>query len=113
MKVIYRNQAKEYSNSENCSGFEFDLGDKNLDGAVVNVSGRYPDNGRAVNEGCKEIAYVIDGSGKIFIEGELFNIKSEDLIVIDKGERFYWDGTFKLFVYCTPAWFSEQHKQVD
>jgi len=112
MKILYRNQAREYSNSPNCSGFEFNLGVKDIDGAVVSVAGRYPEVGQVVNEECREIAYVIEGKGQVVIEEKLFNIQSEDLIVIDKGERFYWEGTFKLFIYCTPAWSHEQHKQV-
>jgi mannose-6-phosphate isomerase-like protein (cupin superfamily) len=113
VKVIKRNQAKEYQNSDNCGGFEFDLGDKNLDGAVVKVTGRYPEKGNAVNTECKEIAYIIDGKGMISIKGEVFDIEGEDLIIIDKGEEYYWDGEFKLFVYCTPAWTPKQHKAVD
>ena len=112
MKVIKRRQASEYTNG-NCSGFEFDLGTKDLDGAVVNVTERFPITGRVVNEECREIAYIVDGIGLINIENNNFEIAQDDLIVIDKGERFYWKGTFKLFVYCTPAWFPEQHKQVE
>jgi mannose-6-phosphate isomerase-like protein (cupin superfamily) len=109
MKVIKRDQAKDYSNSPTCNGFEFNLDDKNLDGAVVRVTGRYPETGRAVNQLCKEIAFIISGTGQVVINGEPFKINSDDLVVIDKGESYYWSGDFKLFVYCTPAWFSEQH----
>lgn len=112
MKVIKRQQASEYTNG-NCSGFEFDLGTKELDGAVVHVTTRFPAKGRVVNEGCREIAYVVDGSGQIVIENNTYEISQDDLIVIDTGEKFYWNGNFKLFVYCTPAWFPEQHKQVE
>jgi len=113
MKILKREQANEYSNSENCKGFEFDLGDSNLDGAVVSVVGKYPDNGQVVNLDCKEIVYVIEGSGKVIIEGQPCEIKSEDMIVVEKGEKFYWEGTFKLFIYCTPAWNKDQHKHVE
>lgn len=113
MKIIARNQANDYKNGENCFGYEFNLGTKELDGAIVNVNDRFPVEGRAVNEVCREIAYAISGSGQIVIEGKPFDIKSEDLIVIDKGERFYWNGNFKLFVYCSPAWYPGQHKNVE
>lgn len=112
MKVIPKEQAKEYTN-RNCYGFEYDLGSKEIDGAIVNVSGKFPESGMAVNEECKEMAYIVEGDGQITIEGEQFDIKSDDLIVIDKGEKYFWEGNFKLFVYCTPAWFPQQHKQVD
>ena len=38
-----------------------------LDIAVANISGRYPDKGRVVNQHCKELAYVQQGTGKIVI----------------------------------------------
>lgn len=66
MKVIPKEQAKEYTNG-NCFGFEFDLGTKNLDGAITNVRGRFPESGRAVNEACKEMAFIIEGNGQITI----------------------------------------------
>jgi mannose-6-phosphate isomerase-like protein (cupin superfamily) len=113
MKVIKKEQASEYTNGPNCSGYEFDLGDKNLDGAFVSVAGRFPENGRVVNEECREIAYVLEGNGKIVINDQEFEIASGSLIVIEKGEKFFWAGDFKLFVYCSPAWFPEQHKTVE
>jgi mannose-6-phosphate isomerase-like protein (cupin superfamily) len=112
MKVINREQARKYTNA-NISSFEFDLGTKEIDGAIVNFEGRFPENGKAVNKECREFAYVVEGKGRIIIEGNPFEIKNDDLVIIDKGERYYWEGDFKLFVYCTPAWSPEQHKQVD
>lgn len=112
MKVIKRQQASEYTNG-NINGFEFDLGTRELDGAVVKFKGRFPENGRVVNEECREFAYVVNGQGKVVIEEKPYEITNDDLIIIEKGEKFYWEGDFKLFVYCTPAWYLEQHKTVD
>lgn len=113
MKIVRKAEAKEYRSSANCCGLEFDLGTKDLDGALVKVRGRYPDKGRVRNEVCKLIAFIIDGEGQVIIEGNKFEVKSEDLIVLDKGERYYWNGNFKLFIYCTPVWYPEQHKEVE
>jgi mannose-6-phosphate isomerase-like protein (cupin superfamily) len=70
MKVVHKNQTNEFKNSETCTAIEYPLGDKDINGAVVKLSGRYPDKGRVVNEKCKELGYVISGLGKIVIEGE-------------------------------------------
>ena len=113
MQIITKNQVKEFKNSAVCIATEYSVGDKDLDGAVISLSGRYPDKGRVVNEVCKEMAYIISGHGKVVVEDKKYDIKSEDLILIEKGERYYWEGTLKMLVYCSPVWYPEQHKEVD
>ena len=36
-----------------------------------------------------------------------------DLVLIDKGENYYWEGNMDLFVPCTPAWNPKQHKIIE
>lgn len=112
MKVIERNQTKEFRNSEVCTAIEYPLGDKDINGAVIKLNGRYPDNGKVVNQECKELAYVIKGSGKVVVEGKEVGLQQGDLVLIEPGERYYWEGNMEMFVPCTPAWYIEQHKEV-
>jgi mannose-6-phosphate isomerase-like protein (cupin superfamily) len=113
MKIIHKEQTKKVSNSENCIVFEYSLGDKDINGSIVELTGRYPSNGRVVNLKCKELCYIIKGSGKIVIENQEFVLHEGDLVSIDPGEKFFWDGNLIMFVSCAPAWHSEQHKEVD
>src|SRR4030042_3009590 len=113
MKVVERSQTKEFKNSEVCTAIEYPLGDKDINGAVIELNGRYPDSGRAVNAKCKEMAYVINGSGRVVVEDEEIQLNQGDLILIDAGERYFWEGNMTLFMPCTPAWYPEQHKQVE
>lgn len=113
MKIIHKDQTNEFKNSDVCNGIEYPLGDKDINGAVVTVSGRYPDTGRVVNEKCKELGYVISGSGKIVIEGEEIILNEGDLVLIEPGEKYYWDGNMTMFMPCVPAWYREQHKTVE
>lgn len=48
MKVIHKNQTKEFKNSEFCTAIEYPLGDKDINCAVIELNGRYPDKGRVV-----------------------------------------------------------------
>lgn len=113
MKIIKKNQAQEFKGSGTCVVFEYPMGYEDINGAVAKISGRYPDKGFTVNEVCRELGYVISGSGKIVINKSEFLLQIGDLVSIDPGEKFYWQGNMELFLPCTPAWSQEQHKFID
>ncbi len=112
MKKVHKNETKKHKNSDVCLAIEYPLGDKDINGAVVRLSGRYPDKGRVVNKRCKELAYVISGSGRLVVEGKEVELGEGDLVLIEPGERYFWDGNMTMFMPCTPAWSPEQHKKV-
>ena len=113
MKVVRKDQTKEFKNSDVCTATEYPLGDKDINGAVIELTGRYPDKGRVVNLKCKELAYVIKGSGKVVVEGKEVEFQEGDLILIEPGEKYFWEGNTTMFMPCTPAWYPEQHKEVE
>ncbi len=113
MEIIYKNQTKIFKNSKHCTAFEYPSEEKNINGAVVKLTGRYPSKGRVVNLKCKEMGYVIKGSGKVVVENKKINLKQGDLILIEPGEKYFWDGKLDIFTPCTPAWYPEQHKEVE
>lgn len=113
MKVVHRSQTKEHKNSDVCIATEYPLGDRDINGAVIRLTGRYPDEGRVVNRECKEMAYVIGGSGRLVVEGEELELEEGSLVLIEPGERYFWEGDLTMFVPCTPAWYPEQHEEVD
>jgi quercetin dioxygenase-like cupin family protein len=47
------------------------------------------------------------------IEGKEINLKAGDLILIEPGEKFFWDGSMTLFIPCVPAWHPEQYRKVE
>ena len=112
MKVVYKRQTKRFKNSEVCTAIEYPLGDKDINGAVIELSGRYPDRGRVINLKCKELAYVIKGSGKVVVEGKEIKLKEGDMVLIEPKEKYYWEGKMIMFMPCAPAWHLEQHKEV-
>jgi len=112
MKVAHQSQTKEYKNSEVCIAIEYPLGDKDINGAVIKLTGRYPNEGRVVNRKCKEMAYVISGSGRLVVEDREVELGEGSLVLIEPGERYFWEGNLIMFVPCTPAWYPEQHEEV-
>jgi len=111
MKVIHKSQTEKFKNSELCMATEYPLGDKDINGAVIELTGRYPEKGRVVNLRCKELTYVISGSGKVVVEGKEINLQEGDLVLVEPGERYFWDGNMTMFVFCVPAWYPDQHKE--
>jgi mannose-6-phosphate isomerase class I len=112
MKIISQKQAKKFKNSDNCFGLEYPHSSKNINGALITIIGRYPNEGRMVNEVCDELVYVISGSGRLVCEGRKYSFSKGDIIIINKKERFYWNGQCKTLIVCAPAFYPEQHKEV-
>ena len=113
MRLLLKHQAIEKTHSNECSVIEHPLNHEMLDMAIAHISGRYPLERQAVNLECAELAYVIDGNGKIVINNIEHQLNTGDVVVIDPGEKFYWEGKMKLFLSCRPAWNKEQHQLID
>ena len=113
MKIIKKSQAKSFQNSLVCIAYEYSLGDKDLNASVIELNGRYPDSGRVVNEVCKEIVHVIQGSGKVVIDGKEVELHTGDQLLIEPNEKYYFDGNMTFIAPCAPAWYPEQHKEVE
>ncbi len=113
MKIIHKNQTKIFENSDSCTALDYQFGDKDLYGSVIELNGRYPDKNRVVNLKCKESSYVIKGSGKLVVEGEEIKLNEGDMVLIDAGEKYFWEGNLTMLVLCSPPWYAEQHKEVE
>lgn len=113
MKLSLKHQAVEKANSASCTVIEHSLHNELLDIAIAKIAGRYPDKRRVVNQQCAELAYVFEGQGKIVVNDEEHVLNAGDAILIEAGEKYYWEGNMQLFLSCRPAWNINQHKIVD
>jgi mannose-6-phosphate isomerase-like protein (cupin superfamily) len=113
MKISLKNQTIERKNSDLCHVTEHPLDDSMLNFATIKLTGRYPDVKRATNQQCKELVYVHEGSGEVVVEGERYVLNAGDIVLIEAGEKYYWQGNMHLFISCHPAWTKDQHQLVD
>jgi mannose-6-phosphate isomerase-like protein (cupin superfamily) len=113
MKVSLKHQAIEKKHSDQCMVVEHPLNHDALNVAIAHIDGRYPVERRAVNQECNELGYVIEGQGKVVVEGKEQLLNVGDVVVIEAGEKYYWQGKMKLFISCNPNWYKEQHHFVD
>ena len=110
MKYISKDQAARHENSPVCTAFEYDAGSKDINIARIEISGRYPESGCAVNTLVTEIVFVENGSGVIVVNDEHIELSKGDVIHIERNEQVYWEGTLTLIIACTPAWYPEQYE---
>jgi mannose-6-phosphate isomerase-like protein (cupin superfamily) len=113
MKLVKREDARRIKITDNCTAVEYRIDDKDIDCSIGEINGRYPDKGYCVNEECKELIYVLKGSGTLNKKDEVIHFDEGDSILIDKGEVYYWEGNFTVLMPCVPAWYPEQHKYLD
>ncbi len=113
MKKISFKSAITKENGSACTVVEYPLANKNVDFAIATITGRYPEARRVVNQQCDEIAYVAEGDGILVLEDQTHPLKKGDVVIIEAGERYYWQGNMKLMMTCRPAWSPEQHLVID
>jgi len=113
MKISLRSQAIMRKNSDICIVTEHPIKDELMDFAIVKINGRYPHQQRVTNLLCKEIVYVHQGHGKVVVEGKEHSLGAGDVVLIEAGEKYYWEGDLHLFISCRPAFTKEQHQLVD
>jgi mannose-6-phosphate isomerase-like protein (cupin superfamily) len=110
MKFVKKAQAKQFENSPSCFAYEYPLQDEDINGAVIELSGRYPERGLAVNEASKELVYVVKGQGILSVNDEQLDLSEGDMVLILPGEKYFFEGELKMLMPCSPAWRPEQHK---
>jgi len=114
MKLVKYENVEKFSNSDTCTVWEYPLDDKDINCGVAKIIGRYPDTGYCCNEICKELIYVIEGKGTLNTKnGQIIEFKEKDVVLIDKGEIYYWKGNCTVAMPCTPAWYPEQHRMTE
>lgn len=108
--MIPSEKAEKTQASTSTTIWEFPTGDRVISGAVAQITGRYPEKGFAVNQKSKELAFVISGSGLVVTPKERRALEVGDLIFLDAGEPFAWEGSLTIFMVTTPAFDPKQHK---
>lgn len=109
MEYVAKQDAISHANSSNCIVHEYPMTNEEMNIGVAEITGRYPDQGYALNHQCIEMGYVVKGSGKLVTETQSVNLSEGDVILIPAGEKYYWEGTMTVVLPCTPAWSPEQH----
>jgi len=112
MEQIKREQALNY----NCNGYsslDYPSKDNDINSAIIKIEKRSPEIGYQANTAWKELLYILNGQGDLFLKNkEPIKFHEKDVLVIDQNECYAFDGNFEAAVSCIPAWDCNQQKYI-
>ena len=111
--IIKKKDRIKHENSRQCIAYEYPIDDRDINIAFVEIDGRYPDKGYAINKKVKELVFVLDGSGLITIEKDVYKLEKGDVVLILPNTKFFWNGKLKVLASCAPAWSMEQYRRFE
>ena len=114
MEIIKKEQVEKKKNSLNCKVSEYYFKNEKLDLGVASIKGRYPNEGFCLNLVSDELIYILEGSIKIIFENKEVELEKEDAIIINAGEKYYWNSNneCKAVMVCNPPFRVEQYKNI-
>lgn len=86
MQLIKKAETNTVTPSWSTTIREYLMDERAISGAVTEITGRYPEEGFAINELCKELVYILSGSGAIVTQSGEMTFAPGDIIFIDKDE---------------------------
>ena len=97
---------------------DYKLRDQDIDWVLIDMSGRYPVSGWAVNKVSKELCFVVRGKGEIILKGDdgsesRTKFFKNDVLLIPPNVKYHWQAKCRLGISCSPAWTSDQHETVE
>lgn len=112
MQVRKISEATRHENSPFCTAYEYHMPTRELDCAVIDLAGRYPASGWAMNTACTSLVHVVEGEGRILFETGEYRLGKDDQLLIEKDDKYALDGAMKLLFSAAPAWSPDQAKNV-
>ncbi len=94
--------------------YEYNIEDNDINYCIVDINGRFPTGQKyALNKECKEMAHILSGSGILVVNNIKYELEKEDVVLIGKAEKYYWEDNMKLSLPCAPAWNPNQHLELE
>lgn len=100
-KYIYKLPENPSFEQEGLKGYNYSFG---LEEISVSVEDCFKGHDKYhTNKYSTKLYYVVDGSGKFSINGDIFEVTKEDLIVIPPNTEFVFAGKMRLLLIMNPA----------
>ncbi len=109
MQIVKHTGTRKVALDVSATVWEYDTTDPSISGAVAQINGRYPRVGFAINA-FKELVFVISGNGFVVTPTSRKEIDVGDEILLDKNEKYAWEGNITLFMATTPKFDPKKHK---
>ncbi|NGX31433.1 MAG: hypothetical protein K940chlam8_00801 [Chlamydiae bacterium] len=111
--LIKKQERQRFENSKQCTAYEYPFEDPDIDVALIEIRGRYPDKGYAINTQVKEMIFVVKGKGHIVIEDKRSSLEEGAAVLVLPQKKYVLEGDFTLVISCNPAWSPKQHQTLE
>jgi mannose-6-phosphate isomerase class I len=113
MELIRNEDAPRFKNSPGCIATEYNFkNENNFNIASIDLDGRYPEQGYALNTISRELIYVKKGDGILVAGNKNVAINPGDTALIKPNEKYYLEGTMELIISSSPAWHPGQYQNI-
>ena len=104
-------EGQPFRNSETCEGVAYSTERATQDISTIKISGRYPEEGWAMNEVSDEMVLVSRGRGKLIRKDEVvLELEQGNGVFVEAGTWFAWEGDMTLTMSCSPSFNSDQYR---
>ena len=110
---ISKDKTERFQNGATCTIHKYTFPSENLGLVTAEIHGRYPEQGKVLNEVSDETYLVTSGSCTIHHQSGDYQLSQGDVFFFPKG-NWYWVEADRLsVVVCTaPPWSPEQHRHL-
>ena len=110
---IARNETQIFQNGQTCTVRNYPFSSSLLGLITAEIDGRYPEQGKVLNEACDETYFVNSGSCTVHHESGDYELSEGDVFFFPHG-KWYWveASELKLVVCTAPPWTPEQHRHL-
>lgn len=98
--------------ADGCRAHEYLFNSEEINSAVIELTGRYPKEGWAVNTACTSLIYVIRGRGQLRTPQEVTDFETGDQLLIPKGQPYAFKAEAEILFSAAPAWTPDQAKVI-
>lgn len=110
---ISKKETQSFQNRNACTVYKYDFPSEFLGLITAEINGRYPEEGKVLNEICDETYYVQSGSCTIHHETGEYNLSEGDVFYFARGKSYWVEADQLRLVVCTaPPWTPEQHRNL-
>lgn len=89
------------------NGYSFNIDNENVS---INIIESYKGHEKyCINKVSSHIYYVLEGSGRFKINGDLYDVKNGDVIEIPNNIEFVYAGKMKLLLIMSPGFDEQNH----
>lgn len=107
-------EGRSFENSSNCKGISYVIPGINHDVSSIEITGRYPASGWAINHLVNETVCVTQGTGKLEMQnGDVISLVTGSVVYVPPKTLFAWDGNMTIIMICAPAFTSNQYEIIE